>query len=129
MSEKLNREELTIEAAKAAVPGLHFVHVETDNGVVACLDCYDSAKLISWINDRPVDIHYLSSPIQRGRLHPVRFGTRNMYPFDELKLLVVRQTRGRPAESRLSKEAKDAISEGQKKRWAGVKEQKSLVQS
>lgn len=123
MSEKLNRDELTIEAAKAAVPGLHFIY----DGDVACLDCYDSAKLLSWLNGRAIDIHYLSSPIQRGRLHPIRFGTRNMYPFDELKLLVVRQTRGRPAESTLNADAKKAISEGQKKRWAGVK-QKSLVQ-
>lgn len=125
MTDKIERQNLTVEDAKAAVPGLHFIY----DGDVACLDCYDAAKLLTWLNGRAIDIHYLSSPIQRGKLRPIRFGTRNMYPFDELKLLVVRQTRGRPAESRLSKEAKDAISEGQKRRWAGVKEQESLAQS
>ncbi len=113
--------------------GLHFVHVEVEdkNGEakqIACLDCYDAARLLTWLNGRPIDIHYLSSPIQRGKLHPVRFGTRNMYPFEELKLLVVRATRGRPSDSKLSKDAKDAISAGQRRRWDKEKEQKELVQ-
>ncbi len=118
MMTEIQRENLTIEDARRHVPTLQFFHEKDECYLVAG----DAAKLLSWLNGREIGVRYLSNAIRDGKLHPKHAGDRNMYPFTELRMLIIRPTVGRPSEVKLSKESKDAIAEGQRKRWQRKKE-------
>jgi hypothetical protein len=115
-----DREKLTIEdIAKAGIETL-FINERY------WLTPANAAALLSWLNGRTVDVKYISNLVRDKRVNPWRQGRAHFsyYALDELTKIVVREHGGRPAGHKLSKVAKDSISEGQRRRWEKWKEEK-----